>query len=105
MPITNQLVIVYNNESIRPLAEKMRSLDAEIDAALVTYNIQISAAISGNVDGDIIEDGREGDGVSRMTKSDLTNFVTQLQAYQTQLNLAGVADVISKPTVRVLSTT
>lgn len=101
MAITNAQVIDWVNNVLRPMAEDMRNLDAEIDAALITWFAQISANTP-NSGAETLEDGRDADGVSRLTGADINSFVTQMVAYQTQLNAAGVADVISKPTVRPL---
>ncbi len=102
MAITNEQVIRYSNETIRPIAEKMRNLKSEVDAALVTWYAQISSNCTNDV-GEVLEDGRVVDGVSVINGEDITNFVNQMKAYQTQLNLGGVADVISKPCVRPLT--
>ena len=101
MAITNPEVIRYTNEVIRPLAEKMRNLGAEVDAALVTWYFTMSTKVPN--DARLLDDGRDTEGVSRLTGADITNLVTQLAAYQALLNKAGVADVISKPTVRTLT--
>ena len=98
--ITNPQVVNYCNATIRPLAERMRSLKAEADAALVTWFGEISSNCPN--DASLIADGREAEGVSRLTGADVTNFVTQLASYQTALNASGVPGIISKPCVRTL---
>ncbi|TXT66140.1 MAG: hypothetical protein BAJALOKI3v1_50140 [Promethearchaeota archaeon] len=100
--ITNTQAIKFCNEQIRPLSEKFRALKAEVDATLVDWNGGIGTTIGSSAD-DSIADGREAEGISRLTAADVANLVTQLQAYQTQLDQAGVADVINKPCVRPLS--
>lgn len=102
--ITNPEAIKFCNERIRPLAEDMRSLKAEVDATLVTWFGGLNTVIGSSPDDDL-QDGREDEGVSRLTGQDIANLVTQLDAYQTQLDQAGVADIISKPCVRVLEVT
>jgi len=101
--ITDAQAIRFANEQVRPLAEKMRALKAEIDAALVDWNGGINTTVGSSGD-DTLADGREAEGISRLTAADISNLVTQLTAYQTQLDQAGVADVISKPCVRPLQT-
>jgi len=59
-------------------------------------------SVIGNSADDNLIDGRESEGVSRLTGADVANLMTQLIAFQTQLNQAGVSDVISKPCVRTL---
>lgn len=99
MPITDQEAIRYTNEVIRPMAEKLRALKAEIDSALVTYNAGVGDVFYNN-SGETIADNREAEGVSRLTGNDILLLVTQLQTFQTQLNGVGVANVIAKPCVR-----
>ena len=99
--ITNAEAIRFVNEVIRPMAEKMRGLKAEVDAATTQWFAGLNAIIGTSADDDL-QDGREDDGVSRLTGADITGFVTQMLAYQTQLNQGGVAGVIQKPCVRAL---
>lgn len=100
MDITNPQVIEYCNAVVRPLAETMRALKVRVDAELVTWFGQISTNCPN--DSSAVADGREAEGVSRLTGADVNALVTQLAAYQTALNASGVADVISKPCVRHL---
>lgn len=99
--ITDAEAIRYCNEQVRPLAERMRALDYEIQAALVTYNAGVGD-IFYNATGETIEDGRADEGVSRLTGNDVLLLVTQMQAYKTAMDQAGVRNVISKPCVRTL---
>ena len=101
--ITSPEVIKFSNEQIRPLAEAMQALDYRVQAALVTWYATISADCPN--DSSPIADGREAEGVSRLTGSDVVNMVTQMAAYKTALELTGVPDVISKPCVRSLEAT
>jgi hypothetical protein len=98
--ITDPRAVKFSDEVLRPLCEKMRGMKAEIDAALVEWNSQISPLVTGE---DNLIDNRDPEGVSRLNGTDITNAVAQFIAYQTQLNTGGVADVIQKPCVRVLS--
>jgi hypothetical protein len=100
--ITNPEAILFSNEVIRPLAEKMRGLKAEIDAATVQWFGGLDAVITG---GDTLQDGREDEGVSRLTGSDIVNLITQMITYQTQLDQAGVDNIVQKPCVRTLGVT
>jgi hypothetical protein len=100
--ITNAQAIRYTNEVIRPQAEKLRAIKAEIDAALTTYNAGLGDVFY-NATSEVIDDGRDDEGVSRLTGNDVLLLITQLQTIQTQLNGAGVANVIAKPCVRPLS--
>ena len=99
--IIDPQAIRFVNEEIRPLAEGLRAYKARVDAALLTWNGGINTTI-GTEAGDIVQDGREDQGVSRLSGADVTNFVAKLEALQTQLDQAGVAQVVNKPCVRTL---
>jgi len=102
MPITNPIAIKYVNEVVRPLAERFRDLKPDVDAATVAWFAGISTLFPN--DATAVDDGRDREGISRLTGADVNNIVTQLLAYQTQLNGGGVANVIAKPCVRTLVT-
>lgn len=99
--IINPEAIRYVNEVVRPLAEQLRSYKAQVDAALITWNAGVGTII-GNSAADTIEDGRTAEGVSRLTAANVSAFGAQLVILQTQLNQAGVPQIISKPCVRTL---
>jgi hypothetical protein len=101
MAITNQEVIQFSNDTVRVMAEKLRALKYEIDAAMTKYNSGIGAVCVADMSG-LVEDGREAEGVSRLTGNDIVGLVAQMSALQTQLSGAGVMDVIVKPCVRPL---
>ena len=100
--ITSPEAIRYTNEVVRPMCERLRALKAEIDSALVTYNAGLGDVFYNDAAG-LVDDGREDEGVSRLTGNDILLVITQLQAIQTQLNGGGVANVIAKPFVRPLA--
>ena len=54
--------------------------------------------------GDLIEDGRSAEGVSRLTKADAIDAMAQIYALVAQMNGAGVLDTVRKPTVRPMRT-
>ena len=99
--ITNTEAIRFTNEVIRVKAEQLRGLKAEIDALMAAWFGGINTLIPNDA-GEALEDGREAEGVSRLTGADINALVTQLAGIQTALNAGGVADVISKPCVRTL---
>lgn len=104
MAITNPEAIVYVNEVVRPLAEKFRDLKAEVDVALVEWHNTISQNVANDA-GESLDDGRDAEGVSRLTGADINSFMARVQDFQTDMNVAGVANVIEKPTVRRLRLT
>lgn len=101
MAITNPEVIQFSNDTVRVMAEKLRALKYEIDAAMTKYNSGIGAVCVADMAG-IVEDGRESEGVSRLTGNDIVGVAVQMAAIQTQLAGVGVMDVIIKPCVRPL---
>jgi hypothetical protein len=102
MAITNQEAIRFTNEAVRPLAERFRQLKNDIDSALAAYNSGLGAIFTSG-QAEPISDNRENEGVSRLTGNDVLLFVSQLQAFQTQLDGVGVAAVVSKPCVSFIN--
>ncbi len=86
----------YLSDTIRPIAEKMRSLDYEIQAALVEYN-KLKIIVDTKYD-----DGRIEQGVPAVTGAEIVNVISQMQAYQALMDKVGVRDVIVKPCVQSL---
>lgn len=98
--ITDAQAIRFVNEVIRPMAEAVEALDANVQIAADRYVAEFAPLVSGNVAADTIEDGRAAEGVSRMTLGDVQNFATQMAALRTLFDQVGVRDVIRKPGVR-----
>jgi len=88
----------FLSEKIRPLAEKMRNLDYEIQAVLVEWYSSKSALIDN--DSTEYDDGRVDEGVPAVTGAAITNAVAQMAAYKALMDKAGVRDVIQAPCVR-----
>ena len=101
MAITNTECIRFTNEVIRPMAEKLRAIKAEIDAHMLTWHGGLGAIFTADMAG-AVEGGRENEGVSRLTGNDVVGIVNQIEQLQTQLNGAGVMTVIAKPCVRAM---
>lgn len=101
--ITNPLVIVWSDEELRPMAETLTKLNVLLDDMIQAWTASVSPALSGNAGSDPLIDGRVDQGVTVLTKDDMANFVTQCLTIQTQFNGGGVMDVITKPTVKSLS--
>lgn len=100
--ISDPTVVAFCNQVIRPVADRMVGLNVACDNELALWDATISGLLSGFADGDTIDDGSDADGRTTLTKVDVVNFVTQMQAYQTQLNGVGVFDVINKPRVNTI---
>lgn len=102
MAITNQEVIRYSNEVVRPIAEKIRALKVEMDSAMVTWFSTISTNCP-NSSSEVLEDGRSSEGVSILTGQDIVSVITSIQSLQTVLDAGGMSGIISKPCVRAIS--
>lgn len=103
MAITDPVAIRYANEVVRPMAEKLRSLKAEIDSHMLQWHGGIGAIFTAGMT-EAVDDDREAEGVSRLTGNDVVGLVNQMSALQAQLAGVGVMDVISKPCVQPLRT-
>lgn len=97
MAITNPEAIRFVNEQVRPLCERVRALMAEISAMRTVWDSGVSSSFSNNVD--IVEDGRETEGVSRLTALN----VTQALSIMGNMSAANNSEIISKPCVRPLA--
>lgn len=95
--ITDPEAIRFANEIARPLAEKARAFRAEVEGASTQWFAGIDDKFPN--DSTPVDDGREAEGVSRLTGADITNLISILVA----MNGAGNTQVISKPCVRSLT--
>lgn len=89
--------IRFVNEQVRPLCEKARGLAAETQAMQTTWFAGLNASFPN--DGTVLDDGREGEGVSRLTCAQINSAVGVLIAMAGQAN----AEIVAKPCVRPLS--
>lgn len=92
--ITNPEHIRFVNEVVRPLCEEARAFRARVAALSTQWFLGTNNAFAAPAD--TVEDGREAEGVSRLTANDVTNAVAQL------LDFAPNAEIIQKPCVRML---
>ena len=98
--MTTPQAIKFTNEQVRPMAERLRGLKAEIDASLVQWFDGMNSEFSN--DDTPVEDGRENEGISRLTGEDVNGLMFVLSEVQTVLNQPGYAERIAKPCVRPL---
>lgn len=94
--ITSPEAVRWTNEVVRPLAERARALKAEVDAATVAWYAGLNVAIPNTAD--VIADGREAEGVSRLKGSDVHGFLAQVIGGVGGLN----EQIVSLPCVRPL---
>ena len=71
MSITDPRVITFVNEQLRPLAERTRAVQAEIETTLAYAQAEVIGLIQSAAEGAVLDDGREAEGVSRLTREDL----------------------------------
>lgn len=97
MSITNPEAVRFVNEQVRPLCEKARALAAEITAMQTLWFGGLDAQFPN--DTTALDDGRDTQGVSRLTGAQIQLAVGVL------LNMLGQAnaEIIAKPCVRPLS--
>lgn len=91
----------FLNDHVRPRAELIRALNALIEDDLNTWGSVIAPLLqkSGS---EIIDDGRDAEGVSRLTGDDVTAFIALLTDMQGILLKLGSQDAMRKPCVRPL---
>ena len=84
--------------------EDLNQLQAYLRDTKTLYDSVISPLPewSAALDADGIEDGRSAEGVTKLTKADAVNAMSQINAFLSQMDGAGVLDVVRKPTVRSL---
>lgn len=98
--ITDPEAIRFCNEVVRPLAEEARAFSIRL-AAMRSEWYGGKNNVFGT-SGDTVEDGREAEGVSRLTAGDVTNLIAQLIAVAPGETGAFNAEIIQKPCVRML---
>ena len=91
--------IAWVNEFVRPLAEALRNDKVRIDDGMIVWNQRFSTDIPN--DATVLDDGREAEGVSRLTGADIHQWVAEAQEMALNLN----PQINDKPTVRELPLT
>lgn len=98
--ITNPEDIRFVNEVIRVIAEEARAFKIRANALQSAWFLGLNSHFA-NSD-DTIEDGREAEGVSRLTAGDVTNLVAQVTKIAEGQSEEWNQEIIQKPCVRVL---
>lgn len=92
--ISDPNAIKFINEQVRPLAEAARALKARIGSLTTDWFAGLNNTITNT--SDLIADGRENQGVSRITGADVTNLVGNLISAHDVLN----DQIVQKPCVK-----
>lgn len=101
MPIDNPVVIRFVNEQLRPIAEKMRATKIELKQAFADWQQKAAASVPDD-NKESLEDGREAEGVSRLSGADINAFINVLTKYNLVGDEIGIDDVVNKLCVRAL---
>jgi len=99
MAITNPEAIKFVNEYIRPMCENVRASNARGTDFAIKW-----AGLSGDFPNDpneIVEDGRDAEGVSRLSGADIQAVAAVFDALLGDLDLTAQS-IIQKPCVRPL---
>lgn len=96
MAVTNPIAIEFCNEEVRVLCESARALVARIQNSTTSWFAGINAMFPN--DSTLVDDGRENEGVSRLTGADVNSAMGVLIAMAAASN----SEILEKPTVRPL---
>jgi len=97
MAITNPEAIRFVNEQIRPLCERVRALNAEINAMNTLWSSGLNASFPNTTE--VLTDNRVNEGVSILTGANINQAVGTLIA----MEFASNDEIIAKPCVRAFT--
>lgn len=95
--ITDPEAIRYCDEVVRPIAEAMRALKARGESATTVWFGGMNTRFPNDDDSPVV-DGREAEGVSRLTGRSVNSFMSVLIAADAAIN----DEITEKPCVRPL---
>lgn len=99
--ITDPVYLKFVNERLRPMCERLRDIDLEIQDILTAWNGWVKQTVTANVASDPVADGRDAEGVTRLTKNDVKVAVDVFVLVEAAISsLATNRDEINYPTVR-----
>lgn len=97
MAITDPRAIKFANEQVRPLAEKLRAIVAEVGALQTDWFSGTNSLFTN--DATLVDDGRDAEGISRLTGQDVNSLVNIALAMASASN----SQIVAKPCVRALT--
>lgn len=101
MAITSTEAIRFVNDEIRPICEMLRAIDYRISDLLLGWESGIGDVIPDSAD-ETLEDGRESEGVSRLTGADINAAADILTGLKATFDATGARSALRKPAVRTL---
>ena len=104
MAITNPEAIAFINNRIRPRCEQIRALWHNLRDDKAAWQGGINSLIP-NDPAELLEDGRDTEGVSRLDGAEITTVLTRINELLATMDAAGAMDPILKATVRPLGAT
>ncbi|MCC6798313.1 MAG: hypothetical protein IT366_24585 [Candidatus Hydrogenedentes bacterium] len=99
--ITDPEVVKFVNEQLHPIAERIRADKVQLKAAFVAWQLKIVDKVPAD-DKEILEDGRDKEGVTRLSGADLHAFINVLTKYNIVGDEIGIDDIVEKLCVRPL---
>lgn len=97
--ITDERVKDFSNENLRTISESLRVNYENAKNIIGRYYMDISSLVP-NTSTDTLVDGRDSDGVVKVSGSDIVNIITSLEAFIAFYEVAGRENVIEKFNVR-----
>ena len=98
--ISDERVKDFSDANLRRISEELAGVYDWAKNIEDRWFIDMSALVP-NTTTDTLIDGREQDGAAKVTGSDITNFITALQAYIAFYEVSGREAVIEKFNVRI----
>lgn len=109
MAITNEVVVSFLNQTLRPLCERLRAVQVELETSRVAYQVGPMATVAAAVGADpveVVDDGRATEGVNQLSADEVAAAMGLLNdiAAAVAANPAGLA-AMHKACVRPLRIT
>ncbi len=100
--IVDPQVTEFTNRA-RVDAEDFNQLQAYCRDSVARFDVIKGLAVwSTAIAADVIDDGRQAEGVTILTKNDVKTFMDEVDNFLAVIDAVGVLDIIKKPTVRPL---
>lgn len=90
--ITSPAVIRYCNVYLRPFAERLRDLKSALEDATAEYASNVNGELSTHTAQDVVADGREGEGIGRVSKLNINRMRLMMEAVTVVLEDATLQD-------------